>query len=122
MRINNNANTASIRTPFMNTTDKCLKLFRNFEGYETGTALVNISVISEELITNLVQSVQGTAENYWIGVYLRLPQGIHSVLITGSSIDSRWSVGVLLDDLEIVSCTSFEGTDFLFCTFAALPL
>ena len=101
---------ASIVTPFMNTSGKCLRFFYRFLG--DADDRIEVFATSEELhhtdILTVRSSWTGTEQSNWLPAIMLLPLGTNIITIRG--IRGSGTSGIVLDDIEITDCSSFEGT------------
>ena len=98
--------TASLYTPFMNTTNKCLRFFYRLTGTRKST--LTISAVDEDNRHTEVKVIHDGGMEFWVGSYVVLPRGLHWLLIQGTRA-SKGICELRLDDIEITQCSNFEG-------------
>ena len=99
--------TASLRLPYMNTTNKCLRFFYRF--YGNGETELKVHIYAPNRVISVQRiSRSGTQSPRWEGVYERLPAGAHRMNIDANR-NGEGVTGLGLDDLEIADCSAFEG-------------
>lgn len=113
-------------TPFMLTTDKCLRMFHRM--LTVGKTTLSIIAVSENLHENVLFSTEAWKESlgdrhrfahnltWWRGIYKELPRGLHSIAIEGRR-DAELSSFIAVDDITIQPCEQFRSrNDFYYTT------
>jgi hypothetical protein len=101
---------ASISTPYMDTTEKCLRFFYRFLGVANDA--ITVSSTDEELNETITRTIRSgsISSDYWLPIIMKLPPKINAITITG--IRGVGISGMALDDIEITRCSNFEGNYF----------
>jgi hypothetical protein len=97
-------------TPYMNTTDKCLRFFYRILGDDDLLdGFIRVTAQDEDLHEVVLSSHRAPFYRLgqWTPAYVVLPTGIHRVEITG--VRGNKSSGLALDDVEVHLCSHFEG-------------
>jgi len=101
---------ARLVTPYINTTGKCLELFYwitlESSDVDDDTMSLKIITISEELEEKELRSVSDLTLHF-PKLYLRLPGGIHRIVIQGERSKKRRKCTLSADDVTIMDCHRF---------------
>ena len=95
---------ASIKTPFLNTTEKCLRFF--YRSLGGSNDIIRVTATNEDLFTKTVFMLSPT-HDYWQVAYVSLLDNVHIVAIEGHR--GKGISGMAIDDIEIAKCSNFEG-------------
>ena len=98
--------TATLHTPFMNTTAKCLRLFYRLSG--PANSSLTLMAVDEDNEVHIMRVVYGSDMEMWAGVYTRMPAGLHWLAIIGQR-GQTGSSGIRVDDIEVVDCSQLTG-------------
>jgi len=93
---------ASLRTPYMDTTDTCLELYYQATSFwYSEYIMLRISVMTEDM---KIHELASTGENQtsWVRMFVKLPDGFHRIIIDGTH-----NSDISVDDVVVQACGRF---------------
>ncbi len=100
---------ARLYTTYLNTTGYCLEY--HYWIIESGT--LSVYVRGEDGVeVDLTMSTNTLVTRYWVRGFLRLPDGLHQIIIQGKTQQKNLS-GIIIDDILALPCSQFSKWNFV---------
>ena len=96
--------TARLQTPYKNTTGYCLELFYFKPAKES---MLIVSVLGENMEENTLLLIKQEAK-YWRRQFVKLPNGLHQIIIEGKIDSGETAQSIALDDVNLMLCEEFS--------------